>query len=38
MLAAPTQVKVWAKAHSINDGASHMFNSWCLTLVVGDVC
>ncbi|GLC47515.1 hypothetical protein PLESTB_001763300 [Pleodorina starrii] len=27
-------VKVWAKAHSINDGASHMFNSWCLTLVV----
>ncbi|GIM15707.1 hypothetical protein Vretimale_18451 [Volvox reticuliferus] len=27
-------VKVWAKAHSINDGASHMLNSWCLTLVV----
>eukprot|EP00198_Chlamydomonas_reinhardtii_P006087 XP_001695423.1 polyadenylate polymerase beta nucleotidyltransferase [Chlamydomonas reinhardtii] len=27
-------VKLWAKAHGINDGASHMFNSWCLTLVV----
>ncbi|GFR51008.1 hypothetical protein Agub_g13335 [Astrephomene gubernaculifera] len=27
-------VKVWAKAHAINDGAAHMFNSWCLTLVV----
>ncbi|KXZ44850.1 hypothetical protein GPECTOR_61g803 [Gonium pectorale] len=27
-------VKLWAKAHSINDGAAHMFNSWCLTLVV----
>ncbi|KAG2492367.1 hypothetical protein HYH03_009315 [Edaphochlamys debaryana] len=27
-------VKVWAKAHGINDGASHMFNSWALTLLV----
>ncbi|KXZ44872.1 hypothetical protein GPECTOR_61g825 [Gonium pectorale] len=27
-------VKLWAKAHSINDGASHTFNSWCLTLLV----
>lgn len=27
-------VKAWAKAHGINDGAAHSFNSWCLTLVV----
>ncbi len=32
--ACAPQVKLWAKAHGINDGASHTFNSWCLTLLV----
>lgn len=27
-------VKAWAKAHYMNDGANHTFNSWCLTLMV----
>ncbi|GLC46348.1 hypothetical protein PLESTM_001861000 [Pleodorina starrii] len=27
-------VKIWAKAHGINDPRSFTFNSWCLTLLV----
>ena len=30
------QVKAWAKANGINDGAARSFNSWCLTLLVSE--